>query len=549
MMSLRKYLANTNTQGADTAGSNAPFGDLPSMNGPGVYERFSNSIRTPTTSRQMSSGSPPGSNSSMRGVLATPGSHQLMAQSRGVNIRSSLQYPTHMHNYGQESKDMKMSDIQPIGGYRSAYSQQLQQQSKSQSRRCEYCRANYTYDTVLCRQCGQSFHGGCYQRRQGPILCGECRLPKKSPYVFSHYEKNLRFVGGTLSTAPVLSISIPPGSRTHVEFHSFDATTDTTTESIPQGLTIRANQSTINPNGVYDQFPRPSTQRISFRAEQISHFPRQVVVVESYAYLDLNDMIKAIELNASASKIECEERCKKIFSEDEEVSIAGGNEVSLKCPLAMTRISIPVRGRKCDHFQCFDLSSYLQINQSVHVAKKRWKPCPLCGNDEMKPENLVVDTYLKHILETTGDAPSVTFNNDGTYEVSPDESDCDTDTDDDQPGSGAEIKSENNTNTNGHAPFRSSNTAPAKSSADVIDLLSDSDDDSDYTCNRNNSMTSGSRDPWGYFRDTDVFGASSTSATNRRRVLPPQRMSARVDGGIFSSSNVHASSPYDEFWG
>ena len=40
----------------------------------------------------------------------------------------------------------------------------------------------------------------------------------------------------------------------------------------------------------------------------------------------------------------------------------------------MTRMAIPVRGINCDHLQCFDLESYLIMNQQSSV----WK-CPFCS--------------------------------------------------------------------------------------------------------------------------------------------------------------------------
>nr|VZI49660.1 unnamed protein product [Spirometra erinaceieuropaei] len=64
----------------------------------------------------------------------------------------------------------------------------------------------------------------------------------------------------------------------------------------------------------------------------------------------------------------------KLTSEDD-LQSDGWIPVSLLCPLALTRIEIPVRSVNCDHLQCFDLSSYLTINK----RRPRWS-CPVCSS-------------------------------------------------------------------------------------------------------------------------------------------------------------------------
>ncbi|VDL87706.1 unnamed protein product [Schistocephalus solidus] len=64
----------------------------------------------------------------------------------------------------------------------------------------------------------------------------------------------------------------------------------------------------------------------------------------------------------------------KLISEDD-LQSDGWIPVSLLCPLALTRIELPVRSANCDHLQCFDLSSYLTINKK----RPRWC-CPVCSS-------------------------------------------------------------------------------------------------------------------------------------------------------------------------
>ncbi|VDL98185.1 unnamed protein product [Schistocephalus solidus] len=64
----------------------------------------------------------------------------------------------------------------------------------------------------------------------------------------------------------------------------------------------------------------------------------------------------------------------KLTSEDD-LQSDGWIPVSLLCPLALTRIEVPVRSANCDHLQCFDLSAYLTLNKK----RPRWS-CPVCSS-------------------------------------------------------------------------------------------------------------------------------------------------------------------------
>ncbi len=62
-------------------------------------------------------------------------------------------------------------------------------------------------------------------------------------------------------------------------------------------------------------------------------------------------------------------------------------KASLLCPLMKCRIKIPGRSTLCKHVQCFDLFSYLSMNEK----KPTWN-CPVC--DRHAPyEDLVIDRY------------------------------------------------------------------------------------------------------------------------------------------------------------
>ena len=54
----------------------------------------------------------------------------------------------------------------------------------------------------------------------------------------------------------------------------------------------------------------------------------------------------------------------------EEIQTLTKTTISLKCPLSLERIKIPVKGINCKHLQCFDLESYLELNLVTKKEKK-----------------------------------------------------------------------------------------------------------------------------------------------------------------------------------
>lgn len=84
--------------------------------------------------------------------------------------------------------------------------------------------------------------------------------------------------------------------------------------------------------------------------------------------------------------------------------------LSLKCPLTYMRLSLPVRATTCKHIQCFDATSYLQLQEQG----PQWL-CPVCSNSAPY-DSLAVDEYVKDILEnTSSDLDQVTIDPDGTW--------------------------------------------------------------------------------------------------------------------------------------
>jgi E3 SUMO-protein ligase PIAS1 len=59
--------------------------------------------------------------------------------------------------------------------------------------------------------------------------------------------------------------------------------------------------------------------------------------------------------------------------------------LSLKCPLSYMRLVTPCRATTCTHVQCFDATSYLQLQQQG----PQWL-CPVCSKSAPY-ERLAID--------------------------------------------------------------------------------------------------------------------------------------------------------------
>ena len=81
------------------------------------------------------------------------------------------------------------------------------------------------------------------------------------------------------------------------------------------------------------------------------------------------------------------------------------------CPLMKFRMNMPGRSTGCKHVQCFDLESYLMMNEK----KPTWN-CPVC--DRKAPfEELVIDLLNQEIIKEIGgsDCEEVVFAADGSW--------------------------------------------------------------------------------------------------------------------------------------
>ncbi|KAF2811455.1 zf-MIZ-domain-containing protein [Mytilinidion resinicola] len=90
--------------------------------------------------------------------------------------------------------------------------------------------------------------------------------------------------------------------------------------------------------------------------------------------------------------------------------VLGSTVMSLKDPVSTLRIAIPCRSAICNHNQCFDVSSFLQLQEQAPT----WT-CPQC-NKVVTFESLAVDQYFQEILQSVPrSTDQVTIEPDGSW--------------------------------------------------------------------------------------------------------------------------------------
>ncbi|XP_016389568.1 E3 SUMO-protein ligase PIAS4b [Sinocyclocheilus rhinocerous] len=110
------------------------------------------------------------------------------------------------------------------------------------------------------------------------------------------------------------------------------------------------------------------------------------------------DLLDQLRSTAVEQQELCRQRVSEKLRSDPENEISTtGLQVSLICPLAKMRMTVPCRARGCAHLQCFDASFYLQMNE----RKPRWT-CPVCHRYAPFDE-LLIDSLLCGVLESCGE--------------------------------------------------------------------------------------------------------------------------------------------------
>lgn len=117
-----------------------------------------------------------------------------------------------------------------------------------------------------------------------------------------------------------------------------------------------------------------------------------------------------ISREATVSEIKKEYSNDDNESQDDDIMISVSS-LSLKCPLTYVRMKYPAKSIFCKHIQCFDCSSYLQLQDQL----PNWI-CPICSN-HIELTHLAISDYFVEVLNNSSeDVESVNINPDGSWE-------------------------------------------------------------------------------------------------------------------------------------
>ncbi|KAJ5362279.1 transcriptional regulator family: Zinc finger MIZ-type [Penicillium brevicompactum] len=160
-----------------------------------------------------------------------------------------------------------------------------------------------------------------------------------------------------------------------------------------------------------------------------AHYPNNIVM--TYALTQKVDKFTVVYLKFFAlanlvqqhpiEKLVSELKTRKLISKEQVLRemqnrasdtdiIATSSVMSLKCPLSTLRIQVPCRSIICTHNQCFDASSFLELQKQAPT----WT-CPVCSKSTSF-ESLQVDQYVDDILHSTSSrVDQVTVEPDGAW--------------------------------------------------------------------------------------------------------------------------------------
>ncbi|KAK4115157.1 hypothetical protein N656DRAFT_766425 [Canariomyces notabilis] len=150
--------------------------------------------------------------------------------------------------------------------------------------------------------------------------------------------------------------------------------------------------------------------------QKVSSAPLNVKAPTEKFYLTVI-VCKTVPVETLVSQIQKKIRKESVVAEitkkanDPDV-VATSQNLSLKCPITYMRLKVPCRGLGCNHIQCFDATSYLQLQEQG----PQWI-CPIC-NKPAPYDQLAIDEYARDILSQTSESvEQVTIETDGKWVV------------------------------------------------------------------------------------------------------------------------------------
>lgn len=167
--------------------------------------------------------------------------------------------------------------------------------------------------------------------------------------------------------------------------------------------------------------------KVSIHGEKSEEGKKFAMAVE---VIGLQDHTQAFKM---PTKIPAEESLRNITStmqpaadgDDDDMQVVNDNIIlSITDPFLSSMFTIPVRGKKCKHRECFDLETFLRSrmsdNKDALTSVYEWR-CPTCSKDA-RPASLVIDGFLQSVRDQlveagNTDARAIIVKEDGSWVV------------------------------------------------------------------------------------------------------------------------------------
>ncbi|KAJ3218326.1 SUMO ligase siz1 [Dinochytrium kinnereticum] len=188
----------------------------------------------------------------------------------------------------------------------------------------------------------------------------------------------------------------PPPPNGHSSGHNCIIAVNTITLSTNTYLGMKGKPWTAKPADITGQLHKNPG---AINAVEIKVYPssrRFVISLQFTRKIPVASIIETLVKSKTVSKedilSERQARVKAAIDDDE--VIATSQRVSLKDPIMQSRIRHPGRASTCQHVQCFDMETYLYMNERIPT----WI-CPVCSKQALY-ENLLIDGFFQDLIKS-----------------------------------------------------------------------------------------------------------------------------------------------------
>jgi E3 SUMO-protein ligase PIAS1 len=198
--------------------------------------------------------------------------------------------------------------------------------------------------------------------------------------------------------------------------------------AFPNQIEVKVNNEDVKSNfkGLKNTAGSTKPADITSYVRKLGGYGNQISICYALTNKRFSYMVRLVKLQ-SAEELAQRIKSARVISKQtviDEMSRANADpdiaamssKMSLKDPVSITRITLPVRSTVCQHNQCFDGRFFMQLQEQAPT----WL-CPICQKT-VSFESLCVDKYFEEILNTTSKSiEQVTIEPDGQWSVASDD--------------------------------------------------------------------------------------------------------------------------------